>query len=853
MRKIISLNGVWKLKGTAAYVPLRDKSMETGKPLEGITQWIDACVPGGVTRALYNAGYIEHPYVDMNSLKCEWIENRWWIYRREFDRTPMDGKKRIFLQFDGVDYACMVYLNGVLLGSHEGMFEDFRFDITEQYQANEHFILDVLILHAPDEMGQIGFTSKTSTQKSRFNYKWDFSTRLVNLGIWQSVCLIGDEEAAISDLFVTSDVLPGGEGLLSVRFEAARHESCVLSAKVACSFDGTLAAEQSMKADEDQFSAEVTIPDPQLWYPNGIGPQPLYDVTVTLYGGGQILDERKLKQGIRHFEMVQNEGAPQGALPYTAVVNGVRVYMKGVNVTPMDHIYGDVTREQVEFQLGQAAALNANIVRVWGGGLIETEQFYDCCDRLGLMVWQEFIQSSSGVDNIPSEEPGFLELLKKAATHALKIKRNHTSLVIWSGGNELMDGQKKPMTLKNKNLSMLAELAHTLDPDRCFLPTSPSGPQAHISQTPNFSHDVHGWWQYQGNPIQYSYFGDTDSLLHSEFGCDGMSCMQTVCRQLSVRPARPERMHDNDLWRFHGDWWCTYDREERMFGHVENLELYIRLSQWMQAEGLRFILEANQRRKWRNSGSIIWQLSEPWPNLSCTAIVDYYGHAKQAYFWAKKAFSPLHVSLNYRRLDYAPGTRFCEDVVIFTDHRRAGEALVTARVMDLSGNCYAQMKETTALEANKANDVGKLAFTMPDPADGLVLVRLIAELNGEKSFNEYWFATHAVRPYQAAAALHGGRLEAALKDAGSNGGVLCMRNTGDKAILHACVEDASGEWNLMPEENFITLLPGESAQVRIRWSRRFRVGFDTFEPFTTSLPALAVLGIGLDSGCRVEE
>ena len=116
MREQISLNGTWQLKGTASYVPLRDKSMETGKPLEGVTGWMDAQVPGGVACALYQAGYIDHPYVDMNSLKCEWIENRWWIYRREFDRRDIPAHRKALLHFEGVDYACMVYLNGHLLG-----------------------------------------------------------------------------------------------------------------------------------------------------------------------------------------------------------------------------------------------------------------------------------------------------------------------------------------------------------------------------------------------------------------------------------------------------------------------------------------------------------------------------------------------------------------------------------------------------------------------------------------------------------------------------------------------------------------------------------------------------------------
>lgn len=488
-----------------------------------------------------------------------------------------------------------------------------------------------------------------------------------------------------------------------------------------------------------------------------------------------------------------------------------------------------------------------NIVRVWGGGVIETETFYRLCDELGLLVWQEFIQSSSGVDNIPSELPHFLTLLRQSAVHALKVKRNHTSLVIWSGGNELMDENRKPVTLENKNISMLADLVRTLDPARMFVPTSPSGPEAHISRTPGMSHDVHGWWQYQGNGRQYSYFGDTDSLLHSEFGCDGMSSMQTVARTLSKCPTKPERMKDNDLWRFHGDWWCTYDREETMFGHVEDIRRYIRLSQWMQAEGLRFILESNQRRKWHNSGSIIWQLSEPWPNLSCTSIVDYYGHEKQAYYWTKDAFAPLHPTLDYRRLDYAAGAAVELPLTVLTDSSIAGNAEVAWSVRGLDGATYAEETRTAHLAAAAVNRVGDVAFVMPQTADGLVLVRLTVRLGERTAVNEYYFSCENNRPYRAAASLHGGHLTARALETSPDSAVIEVRSTGDTAVLFADITDASDEWNLVRDDNFRTLLPGERWQTRVQWSRRFRIGFDDFTAHTTERPILTVDGIGLDA------
>ena len=340
---------------------------------------------------------------------------------------------------------------------------------------------------------------------------------------------------------------------------------------------------------------------------------------------------------------------------------------------------------------------------------------------------------------------------------------------------------------------------------------------------------------------------DTDSLLHSEFGCDGMSSMQAVARTLSKCPTKPERMKDNDLWRFHGDWWCTYDREETMFGHVEDIRRYIRLSQWMQAEGLRFILESNQRRKWHNSGSIIWQLSEPWPNLSCTSIVDYYGHEKQAYYWTKDAFAPLHPTLDYRRLDYAAGTAVELPLTVLTNSGIAGDAEVAWSVRGLDGATYAEETRTAHLAAAAVNRVGDVAFVMPQTADGLVLVRLTVRLGERTAANEYYFSCENNRPYRAAASLHGGHLTARALETSPDSAVIEVRNTGDTAVLFADITDASDEWNLVRDDNFRTLLPGERWQTRVQWSRRFRIGFDDFTAHTTERPILTVDGIGLDA------
>lgn len=828
----------WKVKGTAPYVPLRENSMETGKPLEGITGWLPASVPGGVTLALYRAGYIPHPYWGMNSLQCEWIENKWWIYETQLVLPEPAGEK-IRLDFDGADYDCSVYWNGILLGRHIGMYEPFGFDVTEHYQAGRTVTLRILIRHAPDEMGQIGKTSETFTQKSRFNYKWDFSTRLVNLGIWQKAFLTFWDNAGLTDLFVKGEPLGEKQGEISIsgRIEGQGVGRC-LSCEAECSLNGEKKGADRVRIDENgALSLTIPISNPSLWYPNGMGEQPLYDVSVRLYEDGRLLDEYSQKLGIRSIASVQNDDAPEGARPYLFVVNGRRMYVKGVNITPLDHIYGDVPDEQVHEILNRAKEMNCNMVRVWGGGLIETETFYNRCDEMGLLVWQEFVQSSSGIDNIPSEKPEFLDLLKRSAEAAVLQKRNHTCLAVWSGGNELMEADRVPCSESNRNIAMLREIVGRLDPGRMFLPTSASGPSEFISKTPGNSHDVHGWWQYQGNPGQYQFFGSSDSLFHSEFGCDGMSSLASLKRILPLEELKPVPMRENDIWRFHGDWWCTYQRETEMFGRLEEIGQYIACSQWMQAEGLRYILEANRRRCFHNSGSIIWQLNEPWPNISCTNLLEYHGAAKMAYFWAKDAFRVVHPVFGYQKLDYKSGEMLLGDLTVLRDGAVSSESMLQVQVFDLYGRKFFEKRYKSQRIREGAEEMGKLSWVIPERIQGLFLLRLTASVGSSHYRNTYYFSTDREHPYRAALR-KGAALTGSIKRSENDSFTVEIQNNGDLAALHICVSDQTDSFLLDLEDNFFTLLPKEKRHFQIRFRRKFRFGFDENDHITAQLPIL---------------
>jgi len=828
----------WSVKGFYPWVPLLKFGTETGRELLGVTDWIPASVPGGVHYDLFRAGYIDHPHTDLNSLKCEWVENRWWMYRTVVPRPERTGHK-VELVFEGLDYKARIFLNGSLLGVHEGMFHPAIFDVTDEVKQHESLTIDVLLEHAPDEMSQIGLTSETHTQKSRFNYKWDFSARMVNIGIWDTCKLVVHETCSLGEVYVLSDT-EDGDGLIELEAEIRLHGQETLvpgkqTLQIQCvSPDGEVvySTEEPLSGERLYIRNRLKIANPKLWYPNGYGEQPLYEIRLTLMEQGNAYETRRMTTGIRKLAYARNERSTDDALPYTFVINDTPVYVKGVNMTPLDMLYGNVSSAHYEWLVLLMKNANVNLVRVWGGGIIEKEIFYALCDRYGIMIWQEFIQSSSGIDNTPPKHPDYLNLLARSAESAVRKRRNHVSLSVWSGGNELTSEFNKPSTYEDENLAMLQQIVARLDPQRLFYPTSASGPVEFITRDKGVSHDVHGQWKYIGNPEHYELYGNSDNLFHSEFGVDGASSVKSLVKFLGPGHRLPVSMKQSEVWRHHGEWWDTLDRDETFFGTLAELEQFVQCSQWLQAEGLRYIVEANRRRKFANSGSIVWQLNEPWPNVSSTSLTEYYGEAKMAYYWVLNAYGKLHVSLNYSKLNYSANERFACD--IYADGEQPGEFRIAAEALDGQGNILTKREYSGMLSGDRCLNAGAFSFILPNPCPALFVIRLRLYANGETAENMYYFSSERKLYYESALSLSGADLSIrAMNDwqcglTGTEGRWMRsfeVTNTGGDMALHVYPEETTNAFWMVAERAYITLMPGEKRVFNVVCMRKAGGGF----------------------------
>ncbi|MBQ4574809.1 MAG: hypothetical protein IJA85_06375 [Clostridia bacterium] len=713
----------WKLAGFWPYTPFR-YGAELNNTLDSQTGWIDAQVPGSVYTDLERAGMIKDPYFEMNALSCEWVANRWWAYQSEFVLSEDFGDGHYRLVCKGIDYKATVYFNGEKIGEHEGMFIPFEKDVTELVKRGGENNRVVIVLESvPDEMGQIGYTSRTRTQRSRFYYKWDFCTRMVGVGLYDPVMLEYVPKAEMRERRIETECT-GDSWELHAEVLCSSHKAECQELR-ACLFEGDRPVGEAVSAfdavvGEQTVSAVISGLHPELWWPNGYGEAKLYNLKLELWSDGKLLHQTEHPVGFRRIEYAQAEGRCDDSLPYQPVINGKRIYIKGVNLVPLDHRQGTVDKARYTTFLDLCRKCGGNLVRIWGGGVIEREEFYRICDEKGILVWQEFIQSSSGLESAPSTDPTFLALLKKVAEYSVKYIRNHASIAFFSGGNELFEideqGKWHPCNYNNPNIAMLKSVVDGLDGRTIMLPTSASGPNDVIYlDRPGLNHDVHGPWKLYGPQYHYDLFNGSDAILQSEFGCDGFSCYESLQKFLSAENLKVDTAKNNTVWRYHGEWWDSYEQRERpIFGDFEkdDLKTLIKCNQFMQAEGIRYALEANRRRAHKNVGSIIWQFNEPWPNVFCTCIVDYYATPKLAYYAVADAFASRTLLLRYSNILQSAGSSMTIGIGVAND-LEACEGRLTFCFKDHTGAVFASHALDCRLDENAVTILEDYELTIP--------------------------------------------------------------------------------------------------------------------------------------------
>lgn len=790
--------------------------------------WVSAHVPGSIQNDLWQAGLVPNPYFELNSLALEWVPQRTWLYKRIFQADPAWQGRRVRLVFQGVDYAARYYLNGILLGRSQGLFLPATFEISEQMTYGQDNLLVVVVDPAPFEQPQIGYTSQVRTQKPRMNYWWDFCPRLIHVGIWEDVDLRVTGQAVISDLHIQAS--------LSVDLVRAEVE-VVLTLDKTLDGEGKVdlllrrvgeplgfdRREVPIATGQGNVTLKFRIDQPALWWPKGTGEQPLYEIEARVLVDGLESDTRRETFGIRRIEFTANPGSTEGAPAYNLVVNGRRIYINGWNWVPADVLYGSVQPEKYERLLRLAQKANVNLLRVWGGGLLEKRIFYDLCDRLGILIWQEFIQSSSGIDNVPPADAAYLQQLVEVAEQAIRERRNHPSLAVWCGGNELHVNGEQLCDSSHPALAALKSAVERLDPGRRWIPTSPAGGSFsfRVPDSPSAAErlqDVHGPWQYQGLREHYRLYNEGCSLLHSEFGVEGMTNRRALDAVISTERQLPISL-ENPVYAHLGLWWLRDQAWQEVFGPLEDGEIARRATQFLQAEGLRYAVEAGRRRQFGNGGTMPWQFNEPYPMAACTSAVDYFGEPKPVYYAVARAYRPLTVTARFDRLAWGEESEFKAEV--WCSNAGTGfPGKVTARLLGIDGRLLVEQVFLAAVPENGSAQVGQAVFTLSQAA-GEVFFLDLALYDAEDRLaaaNRYPFSrTENLAPFLPLLMVETqvSIVETGQRADGWMTGRITVSNPAPMAAASTWLETGLPGWYY--EDNGFILLPGETAELRVEW------------------------------------
>ena len=540
----------------------------------------------------------------------------------------------------GLDGEGVVRLNGGQVGTFDNSFIPFVYDLTEAVKPGEDNVLQIIFTIPPRWMGQFGYTSENTDMKPRYNYTWDWTPRLVQLGIWDKVTLEVTDGAAIGQTWVRTQMPAGSEtGSLSARGDMTGDHFMV---DIALKDGETALGERKVTPEEFREGVHFDGLAVQRWWPNGQGEQPLYGLSIRLVDDkGTELDRLEKRVGFRSFDWKMNPGAPEGADPWLLVVNGRPVFLQGVNWTPILPNFADVTVEQTRKRLENYKKLGVNVLRVWGGAFLGREWLYDMCDEMGLMIWQEFPLSSSGLENYPPDDTVSIEKFTTVARSYIARRHTHASLLLWSGGNELqvaLDGSKagigKPVDFTHPLLGRFKELVNELDPGRRCIPTSSSGPRFGAAEADfgkGLHWDVHGPWKPDGKfPEDWTrYWTHDDALFRSESGAPGASpvaIMKQYCGDIAPFPCTM----DNPLWK-RVSWWVEWpDFVKEMGREPKDLEEYVAWSQARQAQALAIAAKATKDRFPAVGGFIIWMGHDSYPCMANTAILDFNGDPKPA-------------------------------------------------------------------------------------------------------------------------------------------------------------------------------------------------------------------------------
>ncbi len=691
----------------------------------GTEDWLSAEVPGTVHTDLMNNSIIEDPFYRLNEKEVQWVDKEDWEYRTSFTLDEaFANMERLEILFEGLDTYCDVSLNGEQIFSSNNMFREWLVDVKDYAKQGENEL--IIYFHSPTRIGLEKYDAldyiipvsdndqsqngglgdkqvSVHVRKAGYHFGWDWGPRLVTSGIWKPVTLRGWNEAIIRDVFIKQKNVESSIALFDANLEI---ESQVqTTTKLIFSIDG----QEAFTEDVDlgiginEYSFPLEIKNPELWWPNGLGDQKMYEIDVQLNHNKKILSQRTVHTGIRTVEVIQEPDSVGKSFYFK--VNGHPVFMKGANYIPQDVFLNRVTPDKYEHIIMSAKNTNMNMIRIWGGGVYEKDIFYDLCDKHGILVWQDFMFACA---MFPGDKD-FLDNVRHEAIDNVKRLRNHPSIALWCGNNENLSAWnfwgwkqrvKKEQGEEVANIiwkayddlfhHLLPEVVERYDSDRLYWSSSPS---AGTGEPENWvAGDVHYWGVWWGKEPFINYRTRIPRFM-SEYGFQSFPELSSV-----------NKYAIEEDWDIFSDVMKSHQRSsigngtiaiymDRNYRKPKDFPMFLYVGHLLQAEGIKVAMEGHRKHMPYCMGSLFWQIDDCWPVASWSSI-DYYGKWKAQHYFAEKAFREILVS---------PETDGTETKVFVVSDRLAdSQANLKLEVIDFDGNVLWEKDKEITVKANSS-------------------------------------------------------------------------------------------------------------------------------------------------------
>lgn len=686
----------------------------------GTPEWYPATVPGCNFTDLFANQLIVDPMYGDNEARLQWIEKEDWEYKTEFFLTQDQlDNNHLRLIAEGLDTFCTIYINGSRVADSKNMFVPVALECKNYLKAGANQL--VLYFHSPinrvkPEQINSGIVypaenDKSSDKLSVFvrkapcHFGWDWGPRFVTSGIWRPIFIDLTPVARIDDIQFYQEQLTDDEVIFSLKLSGYSCKKAQYHLQIHSEQDSGLAFQQLLDLDDGYWEQQVfyRLKNPKRWWPNGLGEAFLYKLTAALYQNNQIVDEKSLSIGFRTLEVISE--ADQDGQCFYIKVNGLPVFMKGANYIPTSAFIAGVTREILQKELSSVKQANMNMLRVWGGGVYQSDEFYTLADEMGILIWQDFMFACS----LYPASTEFIENVSEEAQSNILRLRNHPCIALWCGNNEVdmaityWDWPKKFGYSEQKFSELKADYRRLfdeclpkavsrLDPSRFYMRSSPIGfwedNKDHIG-------NQHYWGVWHGEEPFTEYQRRIPRFM-TEFGFQSFPLLSSVEKFL------PQQEHyiDSPLLTVHQ----KHPRGNKLiqqymvpeYSPPKNFESLLYLSQIQQAMGLKMAFEAHRQAMPFCMGTLYWQLNDTWPAASWSSI-DYYGKWKALHYQAARCFKPQAVVFSQGQDGLV--------LSLVSDAASPLSVMVELMLLDFSGKLYWSTSQSVVIPAQTSQSI----------------------------------------------------------------------------------------------------------------------------------------------------